>query len=87
MRVRLCAVVFEKYEWISALPMAKVKVAVRKSSPTRTAVFLVDGLAGPLCCMVGAVTVPNEVAVVGPIDRSSVAVFMVTPMVGGLRCK
>lgn len=32
-------------------------VAVRKSSPTGTAVFLVDAVVGPLCCMVGSVTV------------------------------
>ena len=82
----LCAVALEKYERISVLPMAKVKVAVRKHSPTRTAVFLTDvpsvhsarGRSGHG---------PDEVAVVGSIDRSSVAVFMVTPMVVGLRCK
>jgi hypothetical protein len=29
-------------------------VAVRKSSPTRTAVFLLDVVRGPLCCIVRA---------------------------------
>ena len=42
----------EKYEWISELPIAKVKVAARKSTPTSTPVFLVDVVVGPLCCLV-----------------------------------
>jgi hypothetical protein len=29
-------------------------VAVRKSSPTKTAVFLVDMVRAPICCIVGA---------------------------------
>jgi hypothetical protein len=32
----------EKCEWMSALPMAKMKLATKKQSPTSTAVFLVD---------------------------------------------
>ena len=46
MRATLCGVALEKYEWMSALPIAKVKVAARKNSPTRTAVFLVDAAVG-----------------------------------------
>jgi hypothetical protein len=61
--------------------MAKVKVAVRKSSPTRTAVLLTDVVVGA-----GAATTATDVAVVCSIDRSSIAVFMVPPFVG-LRCK
>ena len=37
----------EKCEWMSALPMAKVKVATKKQSPTSTAVFLVDVFVSP----------------------------------------
>ena len=48
-----------KFGWLSTLEMiasAKMNaaVAVRKSSPTRTAVFLLDVVRGPRCCIVGA---------------------------------
>jgi hypothetical protein len=42
---------------MSASAVANVTVAVRNSSPMRTAVFLVDAVVGSLCCTVGAVTV------------------------------
>lgn len=48
----MCEVELEKYEWISELPIAKVKVAARKSTPTSTPVFLGDVVVGPLCCLV-----------------------------------
>ena len=66
---------------MSALPIAKVKVAVRKNSPTRTAVLLTNVVVG-----VGAAMAATKVAGVWSIDRSSVAVFMVSPFVD-LRCK
>ena len=48
-----------KFGWLSILELiasAKMNaaVAVRKSSPTKTAVFLVDVDRVPLCCIVGA---------------------------------
>jgi hypothetical protein len=55
-----------------ALPMAKVKVAVRKHSPTRTAVLLTDVVVG-----VGADMAVTDVVGDFSIDRSSIAVFMV----------
>jgi hypothetical protein len=75
------AVALEKYERMSALPVAKVRVAARKHSPTRTAVFVTDVGVGVAEAMAG-----TDVAGVCSIDRSSVAVFMVTPLMG-LRCK
>ena len=53
----LWAVALEKYERMSALPIAKVKVAVRKHSPTRTAVLLTDVVVG-----VGAAMAATDVA-------------------------
>ena len=53
----LWAVALEKYERMSALPIAKVKVAVRKNSPTRTAVLLTDVVVG-----VGAAMAATDVA-------------------------
>src|SRR5579862_118258 len=58
-----------KCRLMRALPMAKVKVAARKHSPTRTAVFLVDVAVGPLCGRVGAVTVPAARTLAGPVAR------------------
>ena len=72
-------VALEKYEWMRALPIAKVKVAVRKSSPTRAAVLLTH-------VGVGAAVSAMDLAGVRSIDRAGVAVFMVTPFVD-LRCK
>src|SRR5665213_3109393 len=40
--------------------MLNVMVAVRKSSPTRTAVLLVDAVVGPPCGMGGTVTVATD---------------------------
>ena len=77
----LWAVVLEKYERMSALPIAKVKVAIRKHSPTRTAVFLAGVAPG-----VGAASAATVVACACCMDRSSVAAFMVPPFVN-LRCK
>ena len=43
----------EKYERMSALPIAKVKVAVRKHTPTRTEVLLTDVVVGVGAPLVG----------------------------------
>ena len=77
MRVLLCEDTFEKNEWMRAVPMAKANVAVRKSSPTRTAVFLVDVVTGGPVGMVGAVA--EDLAVPSAVGWSSVAVVMVAP--------
>ena len=66
----------EKYEWMSALPIVKLKVAARKHSPTRNAVLVTAVVVG-----VGATMVATDLAGVCSIDRWSVAVFMVTPVV------
>jgi len=47
------AVAVEKYERMSALPIAKVKVAVRKHSPTRTEVLLTEVVVGVGAPLVG----------------------------------
>jgi hypothetical protein len=49
----------KKFGWLSTLEVSasakmNAAVAVRKSSPTKTAVFLVDGDRVPRCCMVEA---------------------------------
>jgi hypothetical protein len=75
------AAALEKYELMSALPIAKVKVAVRKKSPTWTAVLLTDVVVG-----VAAAMAATDEAGACCRDRSRVAVFMVTPFVN-LRCK
>ena len=72
-----CAVALEKDERMSALPIAKVKVAARKHSPTRTAVLLTDVVVD-----VGAAMAATDVAGVCCIDRSSVAVVMVVSVRG-----
>jgi hypothetical protein len=57
-----------------ALPMAKVKVAIKKQSPTSTAVFLVD-----------VFVIPSSGFRAGCgmrlVDRLSVAAFVVSPMI------
>jgi hypothetical protein len=75
------AVALEKEEWMSALARAKVKVAVRKHRPTRTPVLWTDVVVG-----VGADMAVTDVVGGCSIDRSSIAVFMVTPFIC-LRCK
>ena len=62
MRVAWWAVALEKYEWMHALPTAKVKVAVRKNSPTATAGLLTDVVVGSVLCFVGSAMVANDVA-------------------------
>jgi hypothetical protein len=75
------AVALEKEEWMSALARAKVKVAVRKHSPTRTADLLRDVVVG-----VGAAMAVTDVVSGCSIGRLSIAVFIVTPFMD-LRCK
>lgn len=65
---------------MSALPIAKVKVAIRKNSPTRTALFLVGAVVGP-------VTIARERLCLCPIDPFSVAAVMASPPFCYLRCK
>ncbi len=78
----LCAVALEKNELMSALPIAKVKVAVRKHRPTRTAVLRADVVRG-----VGAASAATVVvACASCVARFRVAVSMVPPFVN-LRCK
>jgi hypothetical protein len=71
-----CAVALDSDGRMSALPMAKVKVATRKHNPTRPAVPFVD-----IPADTGAARVPTDVAGVRPVDRSSVAIVMVTPFI------
>ena len=71
---------------MSALPIAKVKVAARKKSPTWTAVLLTDVVVG-----VEAAMAATDAEGVCRRDRSRVALFMVAPFMVApfvdLRCK
>jgi len=64
----------EKCEWMSALPMAKVKVATKKQSPTSTAVFLVDVFVSPSSGYGAGCGMRL-------VDWLSVAAFMVPPTI------
>ena len=59
---------------MSALPMAKVKVAIKKQSPTSTAVFLVDVFVSPSSGYRAGCGMRL-------VDWLSVAAFMVPPMI------
>jgi hypothetical protein len=85
-RVPLCELALKKYEWISALPIAKVKVATRKYRPTSTPVFLVAAARGALRSAV-TVTLAWVVVTLRLIDRSNVVVVMAAPRLVDLRCK
>jgi hypothetical protein len=73
-RVRSRDVPLEKCEWMSALSMAKVKAATKKQSPTSTALFLVDVFVSPSSAYRAGCGVRLA-------DWSSVAAFMVPPMI------
>jgi uncharacterized membrane protein HdeD (DUF308 family) len=77
-----CGAALEKYEWMSSLPIAKVKVAVRKHIPTRKEVFLSDVVLGTLSFIAGAVIVAKDAAGVCSIDWLNGAVFMSLLKVG-----
>jgi hypothetical protein len=81
-----CGAALEKYEWISALPIAKVKVAARKHIPTRKEVFLSDVVLGTLSLIVGTVMVAKDAAGVCSMDWLHRAVFMSLLRLD-LRCK
>ena len=73
-----------KFGWLSTLELSasakmNAAVAVRNSSPTKTAVFLVDGVRVPRCCIVeasilGVVTVDIWSLLVVDSDRNGTSV-------------